>query len=74
MTRRYPPNLKRPKPGQVDWRKLAEPKPYVPSWCYDNNAPRMCMCGCHEGFHNDAGRCLKLGTCGCERFVEVVKG
>lgn len=25
MTRRYPPNLKRPKgvPGQADWRKLA---------------------------------------------------
>lgn len=26
MTRRYPPNLKRPKTGQVDWRKMA-PKP-----------------------------------------------
>lgn len=23
MTRRYPPNMKRPKIGQVDWRKLA---------------------------------------------------
>lgn len=24
MTRHYPPNMKRPKTGQVDWRKLAE--------------------------------------------------
>ena len=24
MTRRYPPNLKRPKTGQADWREMAQ--------------------------------------------------
>lgn len=27
MTRRYPPNLKRPKTGQADWRKMAQETP-----------------------------------------------
>lgn len=38
--------------------------PYVPSWCY-TNGPRMCPCGHHEGYHDDAGRCLLTGVCGC---------
>lgn len=33
MTRRYPPNMKRPKTGHADWRKLA-PQP-VPSIAND---------------------------------------
>jgi len=41
--------------------------PYVPSWCYENGA-RMCQCGHHEGYHNDAGACLHahhFSKCGC---------
>lgn len=40
--------------------------PYVPSWCYDAPGPRMCKCGCHEGYHNDAGKCLQAKRCGCK--------
>lgn len=40
--------------------------PYVPSWCYDPPGPRMCACGCHEGYHNDAGECLCARRCGCK--------
>jgi hypothetical protein len=40
--------------------------PYVPSWCYPNGQPRMCVCGDHEGYHNDAGTCLRSATCGCK--------
>jgi hypothetical protein len=39
--------------------------PYVPSWCYDPPGPRMCVCGHHEGYHNDAGECLQRLRCGC---------
>ena len=40
--------------------------PYVPTWCYPRNTPRTCRhCGCHEGYHNDAGQCLRGATCGC---------
>jgi hypothetical protein len=38
--------------------------PYVPSWCY-SKGPRMCPCGHHEGFHNDAGECVRSYECGC---------
>jgi len=41
-----------------------EDGPYVPSWCYEGG-PRMCECGDHEGYHNDAGVCLRQATCGC---------
>lgn len=54
--------------------------PYVPSWCFDPPGPRMCKCGHHEGYHNDAGEC----RCGCkaaeyrrtkfERFREETRG
>lgn len=46
--------------------------PYVPSWCYPNNSPKMCPCGHHEGYHDDSGACLhSLGAdsrsaCNCE--------
>lgn len=40
--------------------------PYVPSWCYDDQGgPRMCACGCHEGYHNDDGACLRRARCNC---------
>lgn len=41
--------------------------PYVPSWCYDDEGgPRICVCGCHEGWHNDEGACLNARSfCGC---------
>lgn len=48
--------------GKQDWH------PYVPSWCYPNNNPKMCFCGHHEGYHNDAGQCLHAhhhDKCGC---------
>ena len=39
--------------------------PYVPSWCYPAG-PKVCPCGHHEGYHDDAGRCLLKNQCGCE--------
>jgi len=39
--------------------------PYVPHWCYDPPGPAMCVCGDHEGYHNDVGECLRVKTCGC---------
>lgn len=45
--------------GPRDWT------PYVPSWCYPDNRPRMCPCGHHEGFHSDAGTCVLHSDCGC---------
>lgn len=42
--------------------------PYVPSWMYPNNNPKICPCGHHEGYHNDAGQCLHahhFTKCGC---------
>jgi hypothetical protein len=44
--------------------------PYVPSWCYDEPGPLMCQCGDHEGYHNDAGQCLRSDRCGCAGFTE----
>jgi hypothetical protein len=49
--------------GKRDWT------PYVPSWCYPNNAPKMCPCGHHEGYHAGVGaRCIHANAhdkCGC---------
>ena len=39
--------------------------PYVPAWCYPNDAPLVCPCGHHEGYHNAGGACLHVATCGC---------
>lgn len=38
--------------------------PYVPAYCY-SKGPKMCPCGHHEGYHNDAGRCLLVRRCRC---------
>jgi hypothetical protein len=42
--------------------------PYVPSWCYNDGKPPICGCGDHEGYHNDAGVCLRRSKCGCSGF------
>jgi hypothetical protein len=49
----------------------SDDSPYVPSWCYDAPGPRMCACGDHEGYHNDAGKCLRNKSCKCKGFSEV---
>lgn len=56
-------------PGPVSDSFMGPPDhaPYVPSWCY-RAGPRMCPCGHHEGYHDDAGRCLHaehFDKCGC---------
>lgn len=57
-------------PGPVSDSHKGTPDhaPYVPSWCYPNNAPRVCPCGCHEGYHDSHGRCINTQAfkcCGC---------
>jgi hypothetical protein len=42
----------------------SERSPYVPHWCYPRG-PKMCPCGHHEGYHNDAGRCVLVLECKC---------
>ncbi len=49
--------------GPGDW------SPYVPAYCYENG-PKMCSCGHHEGYHNDAGACLF--TCSHCHFSDSV--
>lgn len=43
--------------------------PYIPSWNYPNNRPKMCPCGHHEGYHAGPGeRCIHSAAhdnCGC---------
>jgi hypothetical protein len=60
-------------PGPVSDSAYGPPDdgPYVPSWCYPNNAPRVCKCGCHEGYHNDRGTCLRADRCHCAGFADV---
>lgn len=41
-----------------------EDGPYVPSWCYEVG-PRVCLCGHHEGYHDDSGACINRARCGC---------
>ena len=45
--------------------------PYVPSWCYPDNCPKMCPCGHHEGYHNDEGKCLLAHECHCAGLPEA---
>lgn len=54
-----------PGPVSDSYKGPPDDGPYVPSWCYPNNAPKMCPCGHHEGFHNDAGQCVNGRKCGC---------
>ena len=53
-------------PGPVsDSNKGPGPQsPYVPSWNY-SKGPKVCPCGHHEGYHNDAGACLLADECKC---------
>lgn len=53
-----------PGPVSDSSRGPSDDAPYVPSWCYPNG-PRMCPCGHHEGYHNDAGVCLLRHQCKC---------
>jgi hypothetical protein len=54
-----PGEISRSNPGPSD------DSPYVPHWCYEGG-PRMCACGDHEGYHNDAGECLRRAACKCK--------
>jgi len=53
-----------PGPVSDSFQGPGDETPYVPSWCYENG-PKMCPCGHHEGYHNDAGQCLLQHKCGC---------
>lgn len=46
--------------------------PYVPSWCYPKG-PKMCLCGHHEGYHNDSGECLLCHECSCTGMANELK-
>ena len=54
-------------PGEISQSYQGPPDdaPYVPSWCYEPGKPKMCKCGHHEGYHNDAGACNQQHKCGC---------
>ncbi len=54
-----------PGPVSDSYQGPPDDGPYVPSWCYPNNAPLLCPCGHHEGYHNDAGICLLRHECKC---------
>lgn len=56
-------------PGEV----MCAHTPYVPSWCYENNSPPICLCGHHHGYHNDAGECNQAHKCSCKGFDEAPK-
>lgn len=58
-----PGDISRDNPGPND------SCPYVPTWCYPNNKPPICSCGCHHGFHNDDGICLNSKSCGCTKYI-----
>jgi hypothetical protein len=53
-----------PGPVSDSYKGILEDAPYAPSWCYPNG-PRVCPCGHHVGYHNDAGDCLLTKSCGC---------
>lgn len=57
-----------PGPISDSYQGLSDHSPYVPAWCYDEG-PLECVCGHHEGFHNDAGECLQAAKCGCAGLV-----
>ena len=53
-----------PGPVSQSYRGPGPSSPYVPDWCYPKG-PKMCPCGHHEGYHNDAGACLQARNCRC---------
>jgi hypothetical protein len=58
-----------PGPISESYKGPGASAPYVPSWCFDPPGPRMCKCGHHEGYHNDAGVCL-CGRCKAAEYSE----
>ena len=57
-------------PGPVSDSHQGTPDhaPYVPSWCYPGDSPKVCPCGHHEGYHDSEGRCIHthhFTNCGC---------
>ena len=57
MVRRFSGSQMMPGSVSDSYKGRPDDGPYVPSWCYPNG-PRVCLCGYHEGYHNDAGECL----------------
>lgn len=55
-----------PGPVSDSSRGPSDYAPYVPSWCYPLGSPKMCPCGHHEGYHDDAGVCCMARLCGCK--------
>lgn len=62
-------------PGPVSDSSNGPPEdgPYVPSWCYPGGNPTMCLCGHHEGYHDDDGACLHRNACKCSGFPEDLR-
>lgn len=54
-----------PGPVSDSYQGPPDDAPYVPHWCYPNNAPKVCPCGHHEGYHGDDGACLLRQQCKC---------
>jgi len=44
--------------------------PYYASWMCDGGRAKLCVCGCHEGYHNDSGQCLQMSKCKCKGFCQ----
>ena len=57
-----------PGPVSDSYKGPGPEAPYVPSWCYKDNAPPMCSCGHHHGYHNDEGACLLAHKCKCAGY------
>jgi len=54
-----------PGPVSDSYQGPPDDGPYVPDYCYASG-PKVCRdCGCHEGFHNDEGQCLRAYECNC---------
>lgn len=53
-----------PGPVSDSYNGPPDDAPYVPSYLY-KNGPKECPCGHHEGYHNDAGKCLLSRKCRC---------
>ena len=53
-----------PGPISESYKGPRDGSPYVPSHCYEHG-PKMCPCGHHEGYHNDAGACVRRHECKC---------
>lgn len=53
-----------PGPVSQSYKGPRDDAPYVPGHLY-SRGPKMCPCGHHEGYHNDAGACLLAARCRC---------